>query len=45
MSRLDAIRQIGVVELTCHCWRKNYGGMGLRPIESTEAASEELYRI
>ena len=29
MSRLDAIRQIGVVEQTYYRWRKQYGGMGL----------------
>lgn len=27
MSRLDAIRQIGVVEQTYYRWRKKYGGM------------------
>ena len=29
MSRIDAIRQIGVTEFTYYRWRKNYGGMGL----------------
>ena len=29
MSRLDAIRQIGVVEQTYYRWRKQYGGMGV----------------
>ena len=29
MSRLDAIRLIGVVEQTNYCWRKKYGGMGV----------------
>ena len=29
MSRLDAIRQIGVVEQTYYRWRKQYGGMGI----------------
>ena len=29
MSRLDAIRQIGVVEQTYHRWCKQYGGMGV----------------
>ncbi len=29
MSRLDAIRQIGVVEQTYYRWRKKYGGMGV----------------
>ena len=27
MSRLDAIRQIGVVEQTYYRWRKQYGGL------------------
>ena len=29
MSRLDAIRQIGVVDQTYYRWRKQYGGMGV----------------
>jgi transposase len=29
MARLDAIRQIGVVEQTYYRWRKQYGGMGV----------------
>ncbi len=29
MSRLDAIRQIGVVEQTYYRWRKQYDGMGI----------------
>ena len=29
MSRLYAIRQIGVVEQTYYRWRKKYGGMGV----------------
>ena len=37
MARLDAIRQIGVVEQTYYRWRKQYGR---RSIEGTEAASE-----
>jgi transposase-like protein len=28
MVRIDAIRQIGVVEQTYYRWRKQYGGMG-----------------
>ena len=48
MSRLDAIRQIGVVEQTYYRWRKNGaiesdngdGRNGRRSIERTEAASE-----
>ena len=40
MSRLDAIRQIGVVEQTYYRWRKQYGGMGVDQIEGAEAAPE-----
>ena len=29
LSRLDAIRQIGVVEQTYYRWRRQYGGMGV----------------
>ncbi len=29
MSRLDAIRQIGVIEQTYFPWRKQYGGMSV----------------
>ena len=29
MSRLDATRQIGVVEQTYYRWRKQYGGMSV----------------
>jgi putative transposase len=28
MARLDAIREIGVVEQTYYRWRRQYGGMG-----------------
>ena len=28
MARIDAIREIGVVEQTYYRWRKLYGGMG-----------------
>ena len=34
MPRLDAIRQIGVVEQTYFRWRKQYGGIDLLPLES-----------
>ncbi|WP_171180528.1 transposase [Ruegeria sp. HKCCD8929] len=37
MSRLDAIRQIGVVEQTYYRWRKKYGGMGILPLRSPSA--------
>ena len=31
MARIDAIREIGVVEQTYYRWRKLYGGMGRCP--------------
>ena len=37
MSRLDAIRQIGVVEQTYYHWRKQYGGMGTAAYQSPNA--------
>ena len=37
MSRLDAIRQIGVVEQTYYRWRKQYGGMGTAAYQSPNA--------
>ena len=40
MARLDAIRQIGVVEQTYYRWRKPVWRNGRRSIEGTEAASE-----
>ena len=47
MSRLDAIRQIGVVEQTYYRWRKQYGGMGvdqLRELERLQKGRERLRR-
>ena len=37
MSRLDAIRQIGVVEQTYYRWRKQYGGMGVDQLKELRA--------
>ena len=47
MSRLDAIRQIGVVEQTYYRWRKQYGGMGvdqLKELKSLQKENEQLRR-
>ena len=47
MSRLDAIRQIGVVEQTYYRWRKKYGGMGvdqLRELKRLQKENERLRR-
>ena len=47
MSRLDAIRQIGVVEQTYYRWRKQYGGMGvdqLKELKRLQKENEQLIR-
>ena len=47
MSRLDAIRQIGVVEQTYYRWRKQYGGMGidqLKELKRLHKENEQLRR-
>ena len=41
MSRLDAIRQIGVVEQTYYRWRKQYGGMGLDQLKELKRLQKE----
>ncbi len=47
MPRLDAIRQIGVVEQTYYRWRKQYGGMGidqLKELKRLQKENEQLRR-
>ena len=47
MSRVDAIRQIGVTEFTYYRWRKNYGGMGtdqLKQLKRLELENQRLRR-
>ena len=47
MFRLDAIRQIGVVEQTYYRWRKQYGGMGidqLKELKRLHKENEQLRR-
>ena len=47
MSRLDAVRQIGVVEQTYYRWRKQYGGMGvdqLKELKRLQKENEQLRR-
>ena len=47
VSRLDAIRQIGVVEQTYYRWRKQYGGMGvdqLKELKRLQKENEQLRR-
>ena len=47
MARLDAIRQIGVVEQTYYRWRKQYGGMSvdqLKELKRLQNENEQLRR-
>ena len=41
MSRLDAIRRIGVVEQTYYRLRKQYGGMGLDQLKELKHLQKE----
>ena len=41
MARLDAIRQIGVVEQTYYRWRNQYGGMGLDQLKELKRLQKE----
>ena len=45
MSRLDAIRQIGVVEQTYYRWRKQYGGMGRSQLKRLKELEKENQRL
>ena len=45
MSRLDAIRQIGVVEKTYYRWRKQYGGMGVDQLKELKRLQKENERL
>ena len=45
MSRLDAIRQIGVVEQTYYRWRKKYGGMGVDQLKELKRLKKENERL
>jgi transposase len=40
MARIDAIRQVRIVEQTYYRWRKQYGGMGTDTAQGTQASSE-----
>ena len=44
MPRLDAIRQIGVVEQTYYRWRKQYGGMGVDQLKELKRLQKENER-
>ena len=45
MPRLDAIRQIGVVEQTDYRWRKQYGGMGVDQLKELKRLQKENDRL
>ena len=45
MPRLDAIRQIGVVEQTYYRWRKKYGGMGVDQLKELKRLQKENERL
>ena len=45
MSRLDAIRHIGVVEQTYYRWRKQYGGMGVDQLKELKRLQKENERL
>jgi hypothetical protein len=45
MPRLDAIRQIGVVEQTYYRWRKQYGGMGVDQLKELKRQQKENDRL
>ena len=41
----DAIRQIGVTEVTFYRWRKDYGGMGTDQLKRLKALEKENDRL
>ena len=45
MARLDAIRQIGVVEQTYYRWRKQYVGMGVDQLKELRRLQKENDRL
>ena len=45
MPRLDAIRQIGVVEQTYYRWGKQYGGMGVDQLKELKRLQKENDRL
>ena len=45
MSAADAIRQIGVSELTFYRWRKEYGGMRTEQLEELKHLQKENERL
>ena len=45
MARLDAIRQIGLVEQTYYRWRKQYGGTGVDQLKELKRLQKENDRL
>ena len=45
MARIDAIREIGVVEQTYYRWRKLYGGMGRDQVKEFKRLQKENERL
>ena len=45
IARLDAIRQIGVVEQTYYRWRKQYVGMGVDQLKELKRLQKENDRL
>ena len=45
MSRLEAIRQISVVEQAYYRWRKKYGGMGVDQLKELKRLQKESERL
>ena len=45
MAVADAIRQIGVSEVTYYRWRKEYGGMGAEQLKRLKELEKENQRL
>jgi putative transposase len=45
MPRIDAIRQIGVIEQTYYRWKKKYGGMGTEQLKELKRLQKENERL
>ena len=45
MKRIDAIREIGIVEQTFYHWRKQYGGMGTDQVKELKRLQKENERL
>ena len=45
MARIDAIRQVRIVEQTYYRWRKQYGGMGTAQLKQLKRLQKENERL